>query len=794
MEKNVLNPNQLLRICKGPKVDQPQGFTPCTWSEFVGILESPYTKNIADTLSMMPDTPENSEKRRQLKNNARAFAFNASSFADNYRTDANAVASGLSMLDIDHLTDPLAYYQQLGGDQAMKDCGVVLAHRSISGSGLHLVHSVHPGETIEQAQARLARNLGIDKYDTACKNVSRSCFAFPMSYVLFIDPEQLKAEAMAQASEVLPVAIASALPVKAEAEGPVIEDAEIIAENVDLLEAERYENIPLPEIAQLILSQLLGYKEPPRVGERNNAYAKMQSYFRYVCGNDPKLMLEMAPDLGLSVEEREKICKSMVKYDYKLMPRQLRRLIDHKLLGKRSRWSNHHRPLPKNMPRLFQLIFKEYPKHLQEQIALAIMPLLGTLATALRYKKDPKHVETPTFYVYISGHLATGKSFIIDLEEELLWPIAADDAKAEAIEREWKAIKDACGNGKAPRRPKLCIRKIQSNFTSAALNERIINANGAHIYFVDDESDDFQMTRTISALMRKLYDSRVVGQTRVGAQSVSGSAVGNASFLMCGTPGARDRMFVNAEDGLVSRYFFCSMPEVHGFNQPKWGSLTEHEQQEIRDIVMRLYRIGLVEPAVETNAADADAADQPDTESTKLIQPSWQEYYIKLPRTEKRIDEWCERMREEIDANPEMLALETFVRRIPDFMRRISMVLYALEGMKETNRALDLMEWYGDYILQNLLDTYGHKYEQVRADQEIGQVEYKRNGKTTDVFEMLTEVFTVQDYISCRTQLGLNATVNNANVTIMRWRAAAKIEDAGKDESGRKRYRKLAVE
>ena len=66
-------------------------------------------------------------------------------FKNGRRLNADAVPSGLSMYDVDHITDPRGYYKaHVEGRE--KELGVVLAHVTPSTEGLRLLFVIENGE------------------------------------------------------------------------------------------------------------------------------------------------------------------------------------------------------------------------------------------------------------------------------------------------------------------------------------------------------------------------------------------------------------------------------------------------------------------------------------------------------------------------------------------------------------------------------------------------------------------------------------------------------------------------
>lgn len=781
----MIESNTRLRICKAQSLRSE--FTPCTAGEMTQMMSDPRVKYICDQLKSLPK-----KQRDQLKRQLPVWCFSASEFVGSCRKNENAKPSGLALLDIDDVADPLALVQSWGDPNTFHTYGVYMTSLSCSGTGVHLVIGVHPGESIEQAQARVARVLGIAKYDRGCKDIARTSFVVPADYVLQFYAEAFVYEDSHESAGSIPAQVKPQAPevTHANEQTADIEDAEVIEEVRNDQTEEVYEGLPIKQIAQFILRNIMGVTQEPQEGDHNRhtLYMELLGYMRYVCDNDPAVMFGCMPDWGLPAAERQKMCQNASEYAFKQMPRIVRRELD-RMKAELARQSHatgrdRHRPLPKALPRIFHLLSKIFPVQYRSQMVMATFPLGGALTTALRYRKDPYNEMGTTFLTYVCGPLASGKGFTRVLASILLQPIIEEDERAQQFLQAWKDEKEALGNGKGPKRPHLILRQIYPDFTPAALNQQIIDAKEQHLIFFTEESDNFTMDKKFSAKLRESYDGVRTGQTRVSAQSVSGGARSNINMLTCGTPLALNKMMSNPEDGLVSRFYFAMMPGSNGFEQLKWGELNAREQRELEELVRSLYSIGLIQPVL--------ADDQtPEEVGPEFLQNTYDKVYVKLPRTERRIKNWIEQLQAEIDANPQLVALGRFARRIPDFMRRVSLFLYACEGMRETSVSLDLMEWMADETLQTLLDLFGVKYETICNDQALDSKVYLRNSKAASIYDELADRFTVSDLRAKRREKGLADSLEAANTTISRWKSRGMIRIDSTSVEGRKVYAKV---
>ena len=105
-------------------------------------------------------------------------------FKNGQRLNAQAVPSGLSMFDIDHIADPRGRWAQI--EPRKEELGILLAHVTPSMEGLRLLFVIPQGMTLPEAQAWMAHQLGDAEYDACTKDYARSSFVVPREYLLYL--------------------------------------------------------------------------------------------------------------------------------------------------------------------------------------------------------------------------------------------------------------------------------------------------------------------------------------------------------------------------------------------------------------------------------------------------------------------------------------------------------------------------------------------------------------------------------------------------------------------------------
>ena len=146
-------------------------------------------------------------------------------FPKGRRVNEDAVPSGLSMYDVDHISltpesltpspsprgegsdyshGQKSLYQRLvehtlakepftdeGMKEELKRLGICLVHVTPSTEGFRLFFAVPEGMSLEEAQKWMSEQLGDEHYDGCVKDLARCSFVVPRDYILYLDEEEL---------------------------------------------------------------------------------------------------------------------------------------------------------------------------------------------------------------------------------------------------------------------------------------------------------------------------------------------------------------------------------------------------------------------------------------------------------------------------------------------------------------------------------------------------------------------------------------------------------------------------
>lgn len=303
-------------------------------------------------------------------------------FTAGRRVNAEAVPSGLCMLDADHLPDARGFYEAnvRGREEAL---GILLAHITPSCEGLRLVFVLpDPSMELEAAQRWMAGRLGMKEYDGAVKDLARCSFLVPRDYFLYLNEEGLFGEADAPqqagkstAEDKPSETPSSATTIHKQTESPNLQNENelkekelkentinenTINENTikekgeseqdeykqdeykqgenTIKENELKENA-LNEKEQEACFKGIPYSEiisqwfaltggEPMKGERNTRLHRLACHLRYITDNDETLLLRLMPRYGLTEHEMQGLIHSACTSKFCSTPQEMKKAIE----------------------------------------------------------------------------------------------------------------------------------------------------------------------------------------------------------------------------------------------------------------------------------------------------------------------------------------------------------------------------------------------------------------------------------------------------------------------------------
>ena len=531
-------------------------------------------------------------------------------FANGRRKNDEAVPSGLSMYDLDHIPNPREKWAEI--ESRKEELGILLAHITPSTEGLRLAFVMPQGMNLAEAQAWMASQLGDDKYDACVKDYARSSFVVPREYVLFMDEERLfsthsviqsEAKNLEDTKEVEHVDASEILRRSA----PLNDKNVKVNDNggvVNQTYPETYEDIPYESIVEVLEEQMGG---EPEHGSRNNFIFSMACHLRHVCNDDAIWIAQILPTYG---EAKEKwlgsIKSACARNQTKSMPRILKRVLA--ICKQRQEEetdsdssSNGMEPpkMPVRLPPLIKLLVSKTPKIYRPAVAHAVFPALAThlWKTTFRYIDNVDH-EATLMNVLMAG-TGAGKNCISEPINRIMKDIRQRDAENLQREKEWKKEMQTKGANKDKRqRPEgLVIQEIDPDMTNAAFVQRLADAEERFLYTKMNEIDQFDALKTSARskahfqIMCLAFDpGNVYGQTRIGTGSVSERVCIRFNWNASTTIQKGQSYFRNVlTDGPVSRINFCTIPEQPiGSDMPIYGNYDAAFDEELKPYIERL--------------------------------------------------------------------------------------------------------------------------------------------------------------------------------------------------------------
>ena len=741
----------------------------CTPEHFNKALDSEIVANVCaeikdawEAVQRGEMTPEDFETLKgNLKKALIIFTFHAT-FKNGKRKNNEAVPSGLSIYDLDHIPNPEGRWKEI--EPRKEELGIVLAHITPSTEGLRLVFVMPEGMSLAEAQAWMAKQLGDDKYDACVKDYARCSFAVPREYVLFVD------EAKMFSNVILSEGRAEAKNLNASTDTSTsgiqtLLDAQSDTEMKNSSFPSTYEEIPYESIVEVLEEQMGGQ---PEHGSRNNFIFSMACHLRYVCNDDANWIAQILPTYG---EAKDKwmvtIRSACARNQTKQMPRIMKRTLaicrerNEELISHNSELITPP-PMPTRLPPLIKLLISKTPKIYQPAVAHAVFPALAThlWKTYFRYIDNVEH-EATLMNVLMAG-TGAGKNCITDPINHILKDIRKRDAENLLREKEWKTEMQTKGSNKDKRkRPEgLVIQEIDPDMTNAAFVQRLADAEERFLYTKMNEIDQFDALKTSARskahfqIMCLAFDpGNVYGQTRVGTGSVSERVCIRFNWNASTTIQKGKSYFQSVlTDGPISRINFCTIPERPiGSEMPIYGTYDADFDEELRPYIERLNQArGLVE------------CKGAKTLAKKLIQECAEFAQLSQSRVYENL---------------------SFRANVIAYLK--AMVLFVAQGGVWDKVTEEFIRWSLKYDLWCKMRFFGQAIE----DLERTYTTNKKRGPQ-NLLDLLPDVFTREEAQQIRNKHGV--TGGSLASMLSTWKNRKYIElygsEMSKDEMGKQQY------
>jgi len=522
-------------------------------------------------------------------------------FKNGERKNAEAIPSGLSMYDIDHIENPRGYYHSMIEDR-ISELGIVTAHVTPSTEGLRLIFEMPAGMTLEQAQKWMSEQLGDENYDGSVKDYARCSYLVPRAYILYMDEEELlkEREVKAEPNTRNKYAVSEAGPQnRAVVSEAVSQNATVPQNGAPSIETtiandspEHQRNLRIFDLAMTEAG--LNQESIDVVGVHNWHTSLVAILSVGIC----RLMSQQAMMDVLATRmpnySKEPDCQRLVAdfYDNYTkvnapMPLSLRNLYKQSMkeqsAPKKSSeqlMGNVPPEMPEKLPKLIKLLCSKEPEHLHPAISLSAFPALGTHLYDVHFLYADNTYHEATFMNHTMAKTSSGKSCVGRVCDCIMDDILKRDEINRVREQDYK---DECAkkgtNQQAPDRPDdLIVQTLLTDITPAALAQKGKDANGHFIYSQLDEVELFdqldasKQKRRLRNIIQCAFDNAWYGQERVGEKSVTARFRLHYNTNSSSTIKRAQEFFDPClSDGSFNRMSFATIMPIDDEDIPKHG-------------------------------------------------------------------------------------------------------------------------------------------------------------------------------------------------------------------------------
>ncbi len=725
---------------------------PCTPALFNQVVDSEQTARVCaeieDALEKVKRGEMSREDFTEYKNEQKkrlAIFTPHATFPKGRRVNEDAVPSGLSMYDIDHIPDPRGYFQTIINER-VGELGIVFAHVTPSTEGLRLFFVMPDGMNLEEAQRWMSDQLGDEHYDGCVKDLARCSFVVPREYILYLDEEELF----------------SLTPCPSPRGEGSSNSQKLSLQN----EEQRQQDISLPspvgEGSGVRLFKDIPYSDiiaewwrrnggEPEAGERNVKLHKLAVNLRAICDNKKDLLLAIMPKCGLSETELKSIIDSACKENPKGVSRMMTSIIDYLTLnieqdgneemdddsnnGQLSMYNFQWNKLPIGLKESLVGV----PKNMQMPVLCAVMPIAATYADLVSVRYCDGMEQKLGLMSIILGDQASGKSVCKNAVDIWKRQLDEDDALARKREEEWKERKkNRKANEKAPEDPKVLIRVLPVTVSCSTLLKRFKNSCDHTLYSFGEELDTLRKTNGAGSwsskydIYRLSFDRGEWGQDYNSDQAESGVVRVAYNWTMLGTYGAMRKCFKadNIENGLSSRILVAEMPDSSFAKMPKFGKRTLDDEAKIQEAVNVLRKAnGLID----------------------------------TPRLRKAIADWVKEKRVEAAKDIDRVK-DTYRKRAAVIGFRCGVIFHLLSGKKkESQQCVDFALLMAEYCLNGQIKMFGETLMNQYSEGNTNNIGNKQN---SFVFDQLPAVFSTDDLRAIK---GNTCKANSLRMITTRW-------------------------
>lgn len=769
---------------------------PCTPELFHQATRSSRVKDVCaqieDALESRRRGEISPEDYQTMKTNLKAqlpILTPHATFKNGRRLNADAIPSGLSIYDKDHIPDPRGWWKVKSEELRVKNPAafesIVLVHVTPSMEGLRLVFVIPEGMDLAAAQKWMSLQLEDDEYDTCVKDLARPSFLVPEEYILYINEDELFKDRNPSGNKPALPATSSleTSPATSSLETPPATSSPVAESTPEVFPTE-YQGIPYTALIDKLVELLGG---APEHGSRNSFIFSLACYLRYLCDDNAAWIKQVIPTFGEQEARAFTTVESACgrKQSHR-MPNIVRTAIklaqasDEKARAEGGYDSDdfgdihnpesffyHIHEMPRKLPKLIRLLISKTPRIYQPAVSQAVFPPLAAHLCNTRFLYIDNVEHEATLMNILCAPTGSGKESITQPINRIMQDIRNRDAEQRVREREWKDECNRKGSNKDKReRPQgLVIQEVNIDMTNPAFVLRMKEAENHFLYAKVNELNLFDAlkgkTNQHFRIMELAFDLGNYGQDRVGTQSVTETVKVRFNWNACCTPKkCRDYFRRVVTDGPVSRISFATIERRPcGSEIPVYGTYDAAFDEELKPYIDNLVKArGLV--------------DCPQA----------------LRLAKKLVEENAEFARLSQNYVFENLS---FRANVIAYLK--ACVLYVANGMKWEKSIEDFIRWSERYDLWCKLRLFGQMIYDADNDRSDQPKTAPRGPK--NLLEMLPDEFSLDDYLKLRISEGFDdSNMKKARSAVNQWAHrgyVVRMEDSDDNDNYSLKFRKL---
>lgn len=505
------------------------------------------------------------------------------------RKDECIKLNGLYMADFDGISDARKVWQDVveahGGQEALvKQYKLKAGFITPSNLGIKLIAECDLDLNLFENQTDLATALGLEDYlDKGCKDASRLSYMVDHERILFIEDdlctfcnEEYEAKWGEWYRNGKKEGVVATPAVSTPTDSSPVADTPIDYRGI------KYETIIATWWAQ--------NGGEPQVGDRNSKLFQLACNLRYICDFNADMLLKVMPDFGLPQSEMRALIASALKEKrYASFPKRLQKVLEELRSDEADDDENDEDDLMMNLNRQTQdkidsmkwspfwsAVMKFTTPDNSMGAILAVLPMLYTLATRVTYRYLLGKVHRLCGMTILIGPPASGKSFILDLDDAVMGNLRIADEAMREMENDFKRTKKKAVNTKEqPDEVHPAVRIVPMQISNSQLTGRMHDCMDSdqetqlHLYSCESE---------LATVIRANSGGNWIEKTDIYCKGFSGERWGNDyknadavngerpvlyNWVVSGTPLALSEFIPDGQvmDGLATRLMFYQMPD-----------------------------------------------------------------------------------------------------------------------------------------------------------------------------------------------------------------------------------------